>query len=366
MALEGGNWRTGDFRFDLPEDLIAQEPMPERDASRLLVFHRNSARIGHRVFRDLPTFLQSGDVLVVNDSRVIPARLRAVNEKSGGEFEVFLLPADDMVDECWVLMRPGKRARVGSKIVFKNCSGARTGVTATVLAFNDEGHRLLRFAGVENLLDVLTLLGETPLPPYIKRATPNTRADDPSRYQTVYAATRGSVAAPTAGLHFTPELLGRLRAMGVRVVPVTLHVGLGTFAPVKTDQLAQHVMHEESFSVPEETAREISVAKAEGRRVIAVGTTTVRTLESVAIAHGGRIVSGAGRTRIFIHPPFRFQVVDALVTNFHLPCSTLLMLVSAFAAPGELRGRDATLALYAEAVRQRYRFFSYGDAMLIL
>ena len=366
MALEGGNWRTGDFRFELPEDLIAQEPMPERDASRLLVFHRNSARIGHRVFRDLPTFLQSGDVLVVNDSRVIPARLRAVNEKSGGEFEVFLLPADDMVDECWGLMRPGKRARVGSKIVFKNCSGARTGVTATVLAFNDEGHRLLRFAGVENLLDVLTLLGETPLPPYIKRATPNTRADDPSRYQTVYAATRGSVAAPTAGLHFTPELLGRLRAMGVRVVPVTLHVGLGTFAPVKTDQLAQHVMHEESFSVPEETAREISVAKAEGRRVIAVGTTTVRTLESVAIAHGGRIVSGAGRTRIFILPPFRFQVVDALVTNFHLPCSTLLMLVSAFAAPGELRGRDATLALYAEAVRQRYRFFSYGDAMLIL
>lgn len=359
-------WRTADFGFQLPEELIAQEPAAERDASRLFVFHRDSRQIEHRVFRDLPAYFRSGEVLVVNNSKVIPARLHAVNEKSGGAFEVFLLPDDGVADECWALMRPGKRARVGTRIVFTNRSGARTSVTATVLAHNVEGHRLLRFAGVKNLLDDLAMLGETPLPPYIKRATPNTRAEDPARYQTVYAAARGSVAAPTAGLHFTSELLDHLRTFGVRVVHVTLHVGLGTFAPVKAGHLSQHVMHEERFSVPAETAREIMAAKAEGRRVIAVGTTTVRTLESVAAAHQGRVVAGAGRTGIFIHPPFRFRVVDALVTNFHLPCSTLLMLVSAFAAPGGSGGRDQILALYAEAVRARYRFFSYGDAMLIL
>jgi S-adenosylmethionine:tRNA ribosyltransferase-isomerase len=358
--------RTADFGFELPEELIAQEPAAERDASRLLVFRRDSRQTEHRVFRDLPDYFRSGDVLVLNDSRVIPARLRAINEKSGGVFEVFLLPDDGVGDECWALMRPGKRARVGTKIVFTNPSGARSTVTATVQAHNEDGHRLLRFSGVNNLLDDLSALGETPLPPYIKRATPNKRAEDLARYQTVYAAARGSVAAPTAGLHFTPEMLDHLRAQGVRIVRVTLHVGLGTFAPVKADTLAQHVMHEERYSVSEETAAEITAAKADGRRVMAVGTTTVRTLESVAAASKGRIVAGAGRTRIFIHPPFRFQLVDGLVTNFHLPCSTLLMLVSAFAAPAEARGRDEMLALYAEAVRQRYRFFSYGDAMLIL
>ena len=365
-AVGISGWRTEDFGFELPEELIAQEPAAERDASRFFVFHRDSRQTEHRVFRDLPAYFRSGDVLVVNNSQVIPARLRAVNEKSGGAFEVFLLPDDGVADECWALMRPGKRARIGTKIFFTNQSGERTTVTATVLAHNDEGHRLLRFAGVKNLLDDLALLGETPLPPYIKRASPNIRPEDPVRYQTVYAAARGSVAAPTAGLHFTSELLDRLRASGVRVVYVTLHVGLGTFAPVKAERLSQHVMHEERFSVPEETAREIIAAKAEGRRVIAVGTTTVRTLESVAAMHQGRVVAGTGRTAIFIHPPFRFCVVDALITNFHLPCSTLLMLVSAFAAPGESGGRDQLLALYAEAVRARYRFFSYGDAMLIL
>ncbi len=365
-TIEVPAWRTADFGYELPEELIAQEPADERDASRLFIYHRDSRQTEHRVFRDLPSFFRSGDVLVVNNSRVIPARLRAINEKSGGVFEVFLLPDDHAVDECWVLMRPGKRARVGTKIVFLNRSGTRTSVTATVLAHNAEGHRLLQFAGVKRLYDDLAVLGETPLPPYIKRPAPNTRADDPARYQTVYAAARGSVAAPTAGLHFTPQLLDRLRASGVRVVPVSLHVGLGTFAPVKAERLSQHVMHQERFSIPEESAREITAAKAEGRRVIAVGTTTVRTLESVAVAHQGRVVAGAGRTGIFIHPPFRFRVVDALVTNFHLPCSTLLMLVSAFAAPGGTGGGEMMLALYAQAVRARYRFFSYGDAMLIL
>lgn len=357
---------TRDFAYDLQEELIAQVPAADRDASRLLVFHRATGRSEHRVFRDLSAYLRPGDVLVANDSRVIPARLRAVNPRTGRCFEVLLLPDDNSTKEYWTMMRPGRRARVGTQIIFLDHRGAPSALAATVMAHNDEGHRLLRLTGADKPLDALVALGETPLPPYIRRPRSGASKEDAVRYQTVYAAAPGSVAAPTAGLHFTPQLLENLRTRGVRIVHVTLHVGLGTFAPVKADLIAEHIMHEERFLVPAETAREINLAKAEGRRVVAVGTTTLRTLESVALSHNDHVVPGAGRTRIFIHPPFRFRAVDALVTNFHLPCSTLLMLVCAFAAPGDLRGREAMLALYAEAVRRRYRFFSYGDAMLIL
>jgi S-adenosylmethionine:tRNA ribosyltransferase-isomerase len=237
---------------------------------------------------------------------------------------------------------------------------------ATVAETNAEGHRRLQFSGTRNITDELDALGEIPLPPYIARENLDALENDKQRYQTVFAASAGSVAAPTAGLHFTPELLEAIRALGVNVQFVTLHVGLGTFAPVKSETLAGHTMHEERFELSTAAAEAINAAKAAGRRVVAVGTTSVRALESVAAQHDGRLVATRGRTRIFIFPPHRFRVVDALVTNFHLPCSTLLMLVSAFASPGETRGRELILRAYAEAIRKRYRFFSYGDAMLIL
>jgi S-adenosylmethionine:tRNA ribosyltransferase-isomerase len=357
--------RTADFEYQLPGELIAQRPAAERDASRMLVLHRQAGHIEHRHFRNLPEFLRSGDVLVLNDSRVIAARLRGVNSRSSGRFEILLLE-EKAPNDWWVMLRPGKRARVGTQITLLDSDEKLTHTNATVIETTAEGHRRLNFSGPKNLNHALSKLGEVPLPPYITRTNASELQADQERYQTVFAATDGSVAAPTAGLHFTDSLLQRIRALGVSVNFVTLHVGFGTFAPVKTEALAAHTMHEERFEVGDTTARAVNQAKAEGRRVIAVGTTSVRVLESVAAQHAGLLVPVKGQTRIFIHPPHEFKIADALLTNFHLPRSTLLMLVSAFAAPGQSRGRDMILSAYTEAVRERYRFFSYGDAMLIL
>lgn len=354
--------QTSDFDFSLPPELIAQQPAPHRDQSRLLVLHRASAQIAHRQFSDLLEYLHPGDLLVLNDSRVIPARLRGLNEATGGQLEV-LLVEEVAAGQWWALLRPGKRARVGAKILILDKHQRSSPLQAVVREINPEGHRLLQFSGPRNVGDELESLGEIPLPPYIRR--PAEQPADRERYQTVYANPPGSVAAPTAGLHFTPELLDRIRARGVETRFVTLHVGLGTFAPVKTEDLASHVMHDERFVIGAETARAIAAAKNEGRRVWAVGTTTVRVLESAARAGAGHVIAGGARTSIFIHPPFQFQIVDALVTNFHLPRSTLLMLASAFAAPGGTEGRALILRAYREAISQNYRFFSYGDAMLL-
>jgi S-adenosylmethionine:tRNA ribosyltransferase-isomerase len=352
--------------------------VPHRDQSRLLVLHRREARIEHRQFRGVLHYLRAGDVLVLNNSRVLHARLRGVNVKSGGAFEMLLLE-ENATNDWWAMMKPGKRARVGTRIEIHNPQSEIRNIHATVTATNDEGHRRLRFTGVDNILAALGALGEIPLPPYIRRE-PGAPVSDPAhrtdneRYQTVFAQPPGSVAAPTAGLHFTPELLDEIRARGVDVQFVTLHVGLGTFATVKSATLAGHVMHAERYEVSEAAACAVNAAKSEGRRVVAVGTTSVRVLESAAQAIGApasggarfNISPGPGRTRLFLHPPAQFRIVDALLTNFHLPCSTLLMLVSAFASPGTTHGRELVLSAYAEAIRERYRFFSYGDAMLIL
>ena len=407
---------TSDFDFNLPAELIAQSPAPHRDQSRLLVLNRDSAAIAHRHFRDLLDYLRPGDVLVLNNSRVIPARLRGLNSHTGGQFEILLLDEVSQND-WWVMMRPGKRARVGTRIIIRSPrvqlstksgsvlplpkgEGRGEGerdvhqseppekgdyVHALVIQTNNEGHRRLRFECPQNILTLLDHLGEVPLPPYINRSIPNETESDRTCYQTVFAQPPGSVAAPTAGLHFTESFLDEIRSHNVHVCFLTLHVGLGTFAPVKTQTLSAHKMHQERFYLPESTARIINEAKRDHRRVIAVGTTTLRVLESVVAqnlrdAHlplpvprgEGRgeglssVTPAPGRTRIFIYPPYNFKIVDALLTNFHLPRSTLLMLVSAFAAPNETRGRDLILSAYAQAIKQRYRFFSYGDAMLIL
>ena len=355
--------RTADFDFELPPELIAQTPASTRDASRLLVLHRDSGKVEHRKFRDVLEFFCAGDVLVFNNSRVIPARLRGANALSGGQFEMFLLE-ENATNDWWAMMRPAKRARAGKEIILSD-AGKPTEIRATVLDRNEEGHRRLRFSGTKNILDELNRLGEIPLPPYITRPKASRDAEDRERYQTVFAQPPGSVAAPTAGLHFTESLLAEIRARGVQICFVTLHVGLGTFAGVKTETLAEHKMHEERYDLSEETARILNAAKSEGRRVFAVGTTSVRVLESVADQHEGELVPGSGRTQIFIYPPRDFKIVNVMLTNFHLPCS-LLMLISAFVAPGETRGREMILSAYAEAIRERYRFFSYGDAMLIL
>jgi S-adenosylmethionine:tRNA ribosyltransferase-isomerase len=360
---ETGRVRTADFDYELPPELIAQHPAPQRDESRLLVLHRASGSVEHRQFRDLPGYFRAGDVLVLNDSRVIPARLRGTNARTGGQFELLLLE-ENAPNDWWAMLRPGKRARPGTPITCQSPDGTLTAVQATVVEANREGHRRLQFSGTPDIRGELERLGEVPLPPYIQRA--GRSAEDRERYQTIYAQDAGSVAAPTAGLHFTPELLAQIRARGVTLCFVTLHIGPGTFQPVKVETLAAHKMHEERFDLGEETVRIVNAAKIAGRRVIAVGTTAMRVLESGAAQHGGKLAKNAGKTGIFIHPPFSFQIADALLTNFHLPCSTLLMLVSAFAAPGQTRGRETVLATYAEAIRRRYRFFSYGDAMLIL
>jgi len=356
--------RTDEFHFDLPPELIAQQPAPRRDQSRLLVLHRTDQRLEHRQFPALPDLLQAGDVLVLNNSRVIPARLHGVNPATGGKFEILLLE-ENQINEWWTMMRPGKRARVGTRIQLLDNHGAGTDFACEVTGLNEAGHRQLKFSGMLNLFEQLERLGEVPLPPYIERHWP--QAADRERYQTVYAAAAGSVAAPTAGLHFTPDLLENIRARGVEICFVTLHVGAGTFLPVKVENVADHRMHAEQFEIGNATVSAVNAAKDSGRRVIAVGTTALRALESVARQNGGKLNVYKGKTDIFIYPPAAFQIVDALLTNFHLPESTLLMLISAFAAPGEnSRGRELVMAAYAEAIRQRYRFFSYGDAMLLL
>ena len=355
--------RTADFDFRLPPELIAQHPTSRRDDSRLLVLNRDGGCIQHRQFRELLEFLCVGDALVLNNSRVIPARLRGANARTTGKFEI-LLVEENAVNDWWTMVRPARRANIGTQITLHDLNGNPAGIRATVVETNDQGDRRLKFSGAPDIRDQLERFGETPLPPYIHRA--HERPEDRERYQTVFARVGGSVAAPTAGLHFTPELLEQFRGRGVQVCFVTLHVGPGTFLPVKTETLAAHKMHEERFEIGAETARIVNEAKSSGQRVFAVGTTTVRVLESIAALNRGKIVENTGKTGIFIHPPFQFQIVDALLTNFHLPRSTLLMLVSAFGDPGGTRGREMILAAYAQAIREHYRFYSYGDAMLIL
>jgi len=332
-----------DFDYHLPPELIAQSGAEPRDTSRLMVVDRKRGEIEHRIFRDLPQYLRAGDVLVLNESKVIPARTFATNPHGTG-LEVLLVREVPTSQGLWeALLKPAKRARVGSRLTFAD------GLTATVEAIEEDGTRLLRFSG--NVWEHLENIGKTPLPPYIHASV------DPARYQTVYAKTPGSVAAPTAGLHFTPELMNKIRGLGVEIHYVTLHVGPGTFKPVQGDP-NQHVMHLEPYEVSPETATAINRAKAEGRRVVAVGTTVVRTLETAW--DGTQVQAGQGETQLFIRPGFQYHVVDALITNFHLPKSTLLMLVSAFMGHGLMQ------RAYQTAVAERYRFYSLGDAMLIL
>ena len=355
--------KTEGFSFDLPPQLIAQHPASTRDGSRLLVANRSTGQRAHHHFSDLPQFLEPGDVLVMNNSRVIPARLRG--KKIGGTAAVELLLTELAADQTWwALLRPGKRLPQGCRIALFDRHGQLSNLTAQIVEKNDEGHARVKFAGTNNLMTDLEALGEMPLPPYIHREPFVQEVEDIERYQTVYANPIGSIAAPTAGLHFTDELLGQLRKKGVETHSLTLHVGLGTFAPVKVDELENHRMHTERFTLPATTSDAINRAKNEGRRVIAVGTTTVRVLESV-VQSSSSLVETSGKTNIFIYPPREFIIVDALITNFHLPQSTLLMLVSAFSAPGQLNGHEWILNTYKEAIREKYRFFSYGDAMLI-
>jgi S-adenosylmethionine:tRNA ribosyltransferase-isomerase len=357
--------RASDFDFKVPPELVAQTPASQRDASRLLVLHRNAGNLEHRRFPDLLDYLRAGDVLVLNNSRVIPARLRGENKGTGGQFELLLLE-ETSTNDWWAMLRPGKRAREGTEIRIKDVRGELSGISAQVTAKNAEGHGRVVFSGTEDILQCIETLGEVPLPPYIERLNRRELESDRNRYQTVFAHAPGSVAAPTAGLHFTEALLEKARGKGVETCFVTLHVGLGTFAPIKSEALKDHTMHEERVEISPETARLINRAKSEGRRIVGVGTTTLRVLEGRTSENGGGVEPGKARTRIFIYPPHQFKVVDALVTNFHLPRSTLVMLVSAFAAPGRTDGRDKILQAYAKAIEQRYRFFSYGDAMLIL
>lgn len=361
--------QTNEFDFQLPSELIAQKPSAARDHSRLMVMHRDTGALENRRFRDLVDYLQAGDLLVLNDSRVIPARLRAENAASRGGFEILLLEEREK-NEWWAMMRPAKRARTGTRLLLREPDGNPGNVKAVVLATNQEGHRLLRFEGTQNILHEIQRLGEMPLPPYVSRAAGPSSPEDRERYQTVFSRPEGSVAAPTAGLHFTESFLDELRARAIQICFVTLHVGPGTFNPVKAETVEQHKMHAERFEVSRETAAAINEAKQKGRRIFAVGTTSLRVLESASAEpsdHGvASVASGSGKTDIFIYPPRRFKLADALLTNFHLPRSSLLMLAAAFAAPGELSGREMILSAYRQAIAEHYRFFSYGDAMLIL
>ena len=339
--------KTRDFYYELPQELIAQTPMEKRDGSRLMTLDRRTGETGHRHFYDLPSLLRPGDCLIMNDSRVLPARLLGRRLPGGGACEVLLLT--DKGENVWeCLVRPGRKLRAGARMTFGD--GSLTAEVAEELA---DGNRLVRFAYEGIFLEVLERLGKMPLPPYIKE-----ELQDQERYQTVYSKVLGSAAAPTAGLHFTPELLRELESKGVNLGYVTLHVGLGTFRPVKEEAIEDHDMHSEFCTVPPETAELINRTKAAGGRVICVGTTSCRTLESWA-GEDGHMEARSGWTNIYLYPGSRFKVMDGLVTNFHLPESTLIMLVSAFA------GREAVLAAYREAVKERYRFFSFGDAMFI-
>ena len=338
--------KTSDFSYELPESLIAQTPLEKRDSSRLMLLDRSTGQVAHSVFSRLPEYLQPGDCLVMNDSRVLPARLFG-HRPSGGAVEVLLLK--DLGDGVWeCLTRPGRKTPVGTVLRFGD--GELTGEVTEAVR---DGNKRIRFHYEGIFLEILEKLGRMPLPPYIKA-----ELKDPQRYQTVYARSPGSAAAPTAGLHFTPELLQALREKGVELLTVTLHVGLGTFRPVKEEEITDHEMHEEFCMIPEETARRLNAAKREGRRIVSVGTTTCRTLEAAA-DDNGFVAPFADWVNIFIYPGYRFKCIDALITNFHLPESTLLMLVSALA------GREHVLEAYRIAVEEKYRFFSFGDAMFI-
>lgn len=339
-------YKKSDFYYDLPPEQIAQTPAEPRDSSRLFVYNRAEDKIEHRIFRDVTDYLKAGDVLVINNTKVLPARLYAHTEH-GGLIEILLLKRLER-DKWEVLAKPGKKCAIGKSFKIGDK------LSFTVEGITDSGERIINFSYDGVFENILEEVGSMPLPPYIKE-----KLKDKDRYQTVYAKTDGSAAAPTAGLHFTPELLAKIRAMGVEIVEVLLHVGLGTFRPVKEDIITDHKMHGEYYEVSEEAAAALNRAKAEGRRIIAVGTTSVRTLES-ATGEDGIVRAGSGETYIFIYPPYKFKCVDALITNFHLPESTLVMLVAA------LVGREKILSLYKTAVEEKYRFFSFGDAMFII
>ena len=339
--------KKSDFYFELPEELIAQDPLEDRSGSRLLMLDKISGRTEHHIFKEIIDYLRPGDCLVLNNTKVLPARLMGVKEDTGAAIEVLLLKRKE--NDIWeTLVKPGKKAKPGTRISFGNGS-----LHAEVLEVVEEGNRLIRFSYEGIFEEVLDRLGEMPLPPYITH-----KLQDKNRYQTVYAKYDGSAAAPTAGLHFTQELLRQIEDKGVETAYVTLHVGLGTFRPVKADNIQEHHMHSEYYQVTAEAAEKINRAKAEGHRVICVGTTSCRTVESAA-KPDGTLEACCGNTEIFIYPGYRFKVLDCLITNFHLPESTLVMLVSALA------GRETVLQAYEEAIRERYRFFSFGDAMFI-
>ena len=336
-----------DFYFDLPEELIAQDPLEDRSSSRLLVLDKNTGEVEHHVFRDVLEYLNPGDCLVINNTRVIPARLMGVKEDTGAAIEVLLLKRKE--NDIWEsLVKPGKKCKIGARIVFGD--GLLVGEVVDIV---EEGNRLIQFHYEGIFEEILDKLGQMPLPPYITH-----KLQDKNRYQTVYAKHDGSAAAPTAGLHFTPELLQQVRDKGVEIAEVTLHVGLGTFRPVKEDDVLNHHMHSEFYRIEQSEADKINKAKAEGHWVISVGTTSTRTLESAA-DENGFLTEKSGWTEIFIYPGYQFKVIDSLITNFHLPESTLVMLVSALA------GRENVLHAYEIAIQERYRFFSFGDAMLI-
>ena len=340
--------KTKDFYFELPKELIAQDPLEDRSASRLLVLDKKTGAIEHRHFVDLPNYLRAGDCLLINDTKVLPARLIGEKEDTGAGIDVLLLKRKEQ--DVWeTLVKPGKKMKPGAKVSFGG--GLLRG---TVVDIVEEGNRLIRFEYEGIFEEVLDALGQMPLPPYITH-----QLKDKNRYQTVYATHSGSAAAPTAGLHFTEELLRRIEEMGVRIARITLHVGLGTFRPVKVDNILDHHMHAEFYQITEQAADVINTARQSGCRIISVGTTSTRTLETVADEHGF-VRACSGWTDIFLYPGYEFRAIDGLITNFHLPESTLLMLVSALA------GTDHVLAAYEEAVREKYRFFSFGDAMFIL
>ena len=336
-----------DFYFDLPQELIAQDPLEDRSASRLLVLDKETGEVTHRHFRDIKEYLKPGACLVINDTKVIPARLLGTKKDTGAKIEVLLLKRRE--DDIWeTLVKPGKKARPGAELEFGEGL-----LKATVVEVADEGNRLIQFHYDGIFEEILDQLGQMPLPPYITH-----QLKDKNRYQTVYAKHQGSAAAPTAGLHFTKELLAEIKELGVEIAHVTLHVGLGTFRPVKTENVLDHHMHSEFYMVEESEAQKVNKAKTSGGRIICVGTTSCRTIESAA-GEDGLLKAGSGWTEIFIYPGYQFKLLDCLITNFHLPESTLVMLVSALA------GRERVLSAYGEAVKERYRFFSFGDAMLI-
>lgn len=339
--------KTSDFYYDLPEELIAQTPIEPRNASRLMLLNKSNGNVEHKIFRDLTEYLEPGDCLILNNTRVIPARIYGVKKETGAVVEFLLLKQkENLVWEC--LCKPGKRAKIGARFVFGNGQ-----LVCTVTDILEDGNRIVEFKCDSNIYTVLDEIGQMPLPPYIKE-----KMEDKERYQTVYSETLGSAAAPTAGLHFTPEMLEDIKKKGVNIGYVTLHVGLGTFRPVKVDDVTKHIMHKEHYIMPRETADLINETHKSGKRVICVGTTSCRTVESVATKNGC-ICADEDDTGIFIYPGYEFKCMDALVTNFHLPESTLIMLISAFA------GYEIVMNAYKIAVKEKYRFFSFGDAMFI-